>query len=342
MMKRLLFLALITVLLLAGCGEAENQQPNIDLSGIRPETTENMVPDETETVQTTERIIFTAAYISSYGIDGEMVQGDAGWYYAYTGGQMTLELTLSAENLQEEGVAVMLFLNGQPQPYALEESEETAYLHMVYPENRKECRYKVNFTPVTGEAGEMAELCVLYFPSYYSDPEPESNRMSYQEDGIRIIMARIRMEQTPPEAVLPEVMDRVQSWAVSWEDSTRSWAEGKVNWNVGFCNKMQNGTIIHDYDTLKPVDVSFQMYGDPSVEYVLVIYVGGEPVFLGGEAISVQAEDGKKLIIDAELDNSDGQGIIFAILMRKNCYGDGWEYCPEENDLKVIHLKTGE
>ena len=72
-----------------------------------------------------------------FGIhDDQKRLDESGSYYVYEGGQMCLRFMLQADgqaiiNCVEKGIGIQMMLDGQPQPYRLEEDGELAYFHTI-------------------------------------------------------------------------------------------------------------------------------------------------------------------------------------------------------------------
>lgn len=286
----------------------------------------------------------TGGIITGRGVDTEGKLDSHGLYFPYTGGEMTLELYLEAQGLEKEGVAVMLFLDGLPQPFRMEGSDQLVYQQMLYPNGGKSSTFPISFTPVTGEAGQTLELCVMYFPSLCSPADPQPLRAWYQEDGVMFCMYRVVMEQTPPEAQLPPVTDRLISWSLEYEDiDLYSWTPGNVAWNVYFNGSYTNGITLHGYTGEDPLSMEYILFGDSQDDYRVVVYIDGEPVFFDGQIPTFHPSTSQKVSLNAMLDCSglEGDQIVFAVILRRNYYGEGvgWEFYPgETSDIRVIHL----
>lgn len=323
-MKRI-FTFLMLALLLAGCGQTPDRESATDEASRRVEYA-------------------NTGYITGYGTDSEGKLDDLGLYFPYTGGEMTFDLYLTAQGLQEEGVALMLFLDGLPQPFRVEGSGELVYQYMIYPKNGRDSGVSVSFTPVTGEAGEKLELCVLYFPSLYSPAEPEIMRGFYQERGVQFHMLRIKFEETPPEAELPPVRDRVVSQGSGYETMDLSgWLEENVAWNVYFNGSITNGQILRDFEAEDLLGMEFLIYGRSEDEFRLILYVNGEPVYVDGQIPTFRLDSDKKQTLLLALDCSDirQEQIVFAMLLRRNYYGNtepGWEFYPDTSDIRLVHI----
>ena len=80
----------------------------------------------------------------SAGLHDDCPSDDYGPYITYTGGEMSMGYEIgSSGKIRESGIGILLFLDGQPQPYRLEGESTYTYLHTFYPE--KPLRHYRNF-----------------------------------------------------------------------------------------------------------------------------------------------------------------------------------------------------
>lgn len=278
-----------------------------------------------------------------YGVDTEGKLDRDGLYYPYTGGEMTLNLFIQASKMEEAGVTVLLFLNGQPQPYTLEGSEN-AYMHTVYPKDINDNIFSISFTPAVGTAGEMVELCILFWQGYGYEA------LGYYEDTFedtRFFMTRIKLEQMPPEAQLPQVKERVLSLK-TWNSD-----ESFIGRSIGSVDHYSSWELTYDtLDTLGNV-ITDQGQRDrrrfylklgkrfsipANEEYVLTVFVDDQPVVIDGKALSFQVTADQTLVAEFELDCTGLEYMLFAILLEKNCSGNavGWETYPNMFNRLVL------
>ena len=97
--------------------------------------------------------------VTLHGYAGEMPQDDLGTYLVYEGCQMHLQLALQARGLSTAGVGVLLFLDGQPQPFSLEENGAYEYMHIVYPGPKRQTVLWMRILP------RLSEMLVMYWKS---------------------------------------------------------------------------------------------------------------------------------------------------------------------------------
>ena len=69
----------------------------------------------------------------SAGLHDDCPSDDHGPYITYTGGEMSMGYEIgSSGKVRESGIGILLFLDGQPQPYRLEGESTYTYLHTFY------------------------------------------------------------------------------------------------------------------------------------------------------------------------------------------------------------------
>lgn len=270
--------------------------------------------------------------VTLHGYAGEMPQDDMGTYLVYEGGQMHLELTLQARGLSEAGVGVLLFLDGQPQPFSLEENGTYEYMHIVYP-GPKAINGIVNvyFTPIAGDAGDELEITYLLIvhPLYSIEDENDETSSSFVPVTTRPgIVTRLKFEATPPSQTLPEIKDKLISWTSVWTDLTSSdtygWTDADYRDEVRSkieIDGYEDPGISYETTADEPITVHFELMGAPTAKFGVVIYLDNQPVSVAPEDIMmVHTQNGQKLILDAEIDFSDfsGESVIYVALVPRN------------------------
>lgn len=295
--------------------------------------------EETESQGKTDPTLLLG-YISGYGMATENSLDAYGAYLPYSGGELHMELFLRFVGIMEGGVAVMLFLDGQPQPFTLGNGGTTAYQHTVYPDGRHDSILDIFFTPVVGRAGEEVELCILYLPARCAYAIKETCEGSYilkWWDEALFSMVRLKMEQDPPPCQLPEVTDRLAGWNVYNSDASitaGSW------WNGSFSSFNSASLFVESQAAVEPLYFDFEAYCNPG-KYALTVFVDGEPaLYLNWDL----EEDAQQIRVDALLDCAglEGEHTVFAILLEKDYWvdGEGWANYPDANNIKVVQVFT--
>lgn len=235
-MKRSFIMLLALILLLTGCS----------LRFTLPDETEAYVPASTATVAPTEateeptepvptapngqpRMLDEEGRIIAYFIvPNSFTLGDASdtdpfQTCGYDGGEMRLPFQYSSgRDTDLAGLGMVVFLDGQPQPFKLAEDGKYEYMHIF---TEMEGEGALYFTPVCGKAGDELELCAVLLPA--ADWFPREKReggqvklldysnpyQNYLATGV-VLQFNADPAQT---ADFPTVPDRVEELTVSEE-----------------------------------------------------------------------------------------------------------------------------
>lgn len=277
---------------------------------------------------------FKSSFIS-VGPSGIKKRDENGFYYLYEGGEMCVPFSISCDGAYaEHNIGILMFVDGQLQPYKTKNDDTYRYMHFVSPEENVQLLTDLYFVPVSGEEGETLDVWFagIWWPEY-----------SYLEDGYQGLLfgssipetgSRLKIGEPPSESELPTATDRVISWTVSQEPltskDTRGWSEEDfqikcvqnfaVNPDEPMNQRFHNvWNIFED----KPLKVRFEVYGNPFVHYGLVFFLDNEPVSMAPEDIMfISVEEGYKTVVEAEIDMTgfDGESSIYAALIPRNYF----------------------
>ena len=322
-----IIVALCISLILGGCA------PSIDPA--EDATTEPTVADnftEPTAEPTTNPTKPTGGRSGSLSMGFENTLTDEkGHFYQYEGGEMHMPFSIRASGTcAEHNYGILLFVDGQIQPYKTPDNDNYSYMHTFNPERR--ILTELIFTPLTGDEGDVLEICFagIYWPDY-----------SYIEDGHKgmIItsgamegLTRLKMSATPNTVDCPGVTDRLLSWTVSQEPltskDTRGWTEQDFQEKMEFSFKVnpdvmknRRSDMVWNISEDEPIKIRFEVWGNPYVHYGLVLFVDNEPVSVAPENLMfLTVEEGYKTIVEAEIDMTgfDGESVIYAALIPRN------------------------
>lgn len=318
---RKLMIVLLCCLLLAGCtpvaSDEPTQEPRVkDIPALQP-TVNSVIPYE----------------INSYGFDGDLHLDGDGIYYLYEGGEMCITTFHRSRYLMERGIAIFLYVDGQAQPFHTEAEPEDAYLHRIYPMTNRDTFTDLYFTPLTGEAGEVKEICVISIanPDYFitDDLVPFANPDYFITDGLVPFalqpfcsIIRMKYEATPPACEMPAVQERVLSWtSTCTERQSDQRHVGEIDWRFHVAGKSSTWGPLRGIWAEEPLTMRFELWGDPAACFGLILYVDHQPVSVAPENIMlVQPIEGQRLIIEAQIDLSDfdGSSVVYAMLIPRN------------------------
>lgn len=270
--------------------------------------------------------------VTLHGYAGEMPLDDLGTYLVYEGGQMHLELALQARGLSEAGVGVLLFLDGQPQPFSLEENGAYEYMHIVNPGLKKaDGIVDAYFTPIVGDAGDVLEITYLLIihPLYSIDDDNDEKTSAFVHATTRPgIVTRLKFNAAPPAQTFPEIDDKLICWSAEWADltslDTYGWTDADYREEVRSkieIDGYEDPGISYETTADEPIPLHFELLGAPTAEFGVVIYLDNQPVSVDPEDIMlVHTQHGQKLILDAQIDFSDfdGESVIYVALVPRN------------------------
>jgi hypothetical protein len=248
-----------------------------------------------------------------------------GPYIEYTGGEITLPFFVKTTgNLGEKGIGLLIFIDGQPQPYKTETEPEYAYLHTFYSTDSNPL-FNLIFTPITGQSGDFSEIYIssLVYPAYSLK---DGNCGLVQTSNSVAACFRIRYLQTPPTEDFPDKLPWLTNVNISSNVTASAdifnWTEADLLENIDYrfrINGQQN--IIPGITSETPIDLQYEVWGSPYVNYRLVFFVDHIPVTQGDYApLDIHIQQGKTTTIMAQLQLSqfDGESLVYAILVPRN------------------------
>ena len=297
-------------------------------------TPSDPVPEVTSPAATAAPVLPPKGPVSGGGLGAGMkydfLMDENGNYCLYEGGEMNMPFFLQARGfVSDVGVGILLFVDGLPQPYKTAENDTYQYLHTFYPPSGKEYIVNTFFVPVTGQAGDDLEIsfATILDPDYSLS---EGARGFVYTFGSVVGGARLICTVTPPasQAELPNT--RIASLTTTYVDTKSAEIGGcsdkdlmeKVEMRFYVNDVPQSGnTTIKGVTAEEPVKLRYEVWGSPYVHYGLVFFVDNEPVFAPDRwMIPVQVENGRKTVIEAELDMTgfDGESVVYAVLVPRN------------------------
>lgn len=264
----------------------------------------------------------------THGFADKSLINDNGLYQLYTGGEMYLPYSiLVTDSLEEPGIGLLLILDGQPQPYKTDEYDTYSYVHTFYPTAGSKMVFDLIFTPVTGKEGDTLELTTMHLlgPDYYPN---EYVIAGMQTNGSISGATQLIFQATPPEADEIPVTERVLSQSITYEELTSEdiagWSSEQLNNDASFefiTDHVESSYNIYSISKEKPLTIYAEVFGAPSVDWSLILYIDHQPVSVKPEnMINFNNQSGKKTLIECTLDLSDfdGESIFYAVLYVRN------------------------
>ncbi len=293
------------------------QQPT-EASGPDVPTESSALPSETEPISDMTGSVRWG--ITSYDVD------PLGAYVIYPGEEMTLQMDLEHSGRSGKfGTGLLLFVDGQPQPYKTDEEDYYSYMHTFYHRNSSK-EFTVSFIPVTGKEGDTLELCGTLVDSAYYDP---AKGVGSCMPGKAPVSIRMVYTATPPadtDLCQPNVMlSDVQIY------KTDTKATDVVGWSAEDLFKRIGTRFLVDGQTFpatryemskeQPVSLEFNLWGTTTVKYGLVLFIDHQPVVAeDGKPFMLDVESGQTSVFRATLDMTgfEGERTVYAILVPRN------------------------
>lgn len=294
--------------------------------------------EETEPAETTDPTlqlqIPAAPHDTMGGINigpkGDPLMDEIGPYRLYEGGELHMPFAIhTTGSIGDQGIGILLFLDGRPQPYKTSENDEYQYLHTFYPRSGEEYLADISFIPVTGRSEDTLEL----YAATILDPDfhiAEGITGFVYTHGSVVSSTRLRFDATPPSCDDQISNHRLIGQTSSYMDTKFSEISG---WSdMDLMEKIEahlyvNGVnderdcIVYGVTNEEPVHIRYEVWGSPYVHYGLIVFRDNEPVFAADEpGISVNVESGKKTVIEAQLDMTgfDGESVVYVMLVPRN------------------------
>ena len=335
--------------LLPGCFSAPDSigaqlgsKPTVEDIFAAPVTTAPLVPNATEPMGTTEPTKPNQSIPMGgmgFGPSDTPSIDNYGHYYPYDGGEICMPFMLEASgqtkiSCAKNGVGVLFYLDGQPQPYRVGVDGELGYFHILYPQfdvtnaEREEFYFDLYFTPVSGGKGELVEFFAnpILCPEW-TTADPETG-FKYTF-GTCYSGSRLKMNVAAPKTERPEVTERVKSVDISYTDASYleigGWSDRELIEKYSFKfrvngEKTKSNNRIYNFAASDSVELRFEVWGTPYVKYGLMFYIDNQPISAQQE-ILFDMKNGQKTVITVTVDMSDfdGECVVYAALIPRNC-----------------------
>ena len=266
----------------------------------------------------------------SAGLHDDCPSDDYGPYITYTGGEMSMGYEIgSSGKIRESGIGILLFLDGQPQPYRLEGESTYTYLHTFYPE-KPSMVVDFYFTPVTGQECDDLEMYALAILNPEYRPSVGPQQMMVFTSGSVGAGWRLKFEATPPEADFPEKQHRLYDAEITSENASYGdvfeWSEEDLRERLdsrSYVNDApHNGqNRVYNITADTPVDLRYELWGTPYIKSSVIFYVDNEPVYTSdGLPFDMAVASGEKKILTAKLDMTGftGESVLYIVRVPRN------------------------
>lgn len=351
MKRTILLLVLCLMLTSTGCGSQQPESAPPTVADLF-DNTATIPSEDTFSTQAMEETVPAPSFasissITEFGLP-EYQLDEVGHYVSYEGGEMRLpySFTYSGSKLSEYGVAIMLFLDGQLQPFRTSENDTLQNVHILYPEESigsKTVTLDLVFTPVAGNSGDTLDLTILsrQYPGWKWDHDSAG----IMEDTSSIT-TRLKLSQTPRESVRLETTDLLLDWCCEYTDASHSeykaW-EGNSMAKLSSCMRINGDGYTKD-DSLfgnqyqfsvtpdVPMELTMELLNTSGVEYGIVVFVDNQPISVEpDDLIFIDAASGQKAKLTVRIDMSTFKEYsrVYAVVVPRN-YLATFGYTSEE------------
>ncbi|GFI45001.1 hypothetical protein IMSAGC019_00311 [Lachnospiraceae bacterium] len=200
--------------------------------------------------------------------------------FTYDGGEFRLDYRFSLTGKMDT-VGFLLFLDGQPQPYKV--NEPTA----------EDQTFSFLFEPVTGSTGDTLALTVVSItnPDFQPDMESTSSYGWYHKTLESCVELKFNVDAPAAHSDLPPVREIFSQSEVREEKATAQYVENELpqyGWGGVSMDTLDSGiyyTFSCDggivYDNLRvsaPVTLRFTMCGTAGTSYSIAFFLDHQPV----------------------------------------------------------------
>ena len=236
--------------------------------------------------------------------------------FPYDGGEFRLDYRFSLTGKMDT-VGFLLFLDGQPQPYKVNDTTaEYEYCHS-FPAGEDQS-FSFLFEPVTGSTGDTLALTVVSItnPDFQPDMESTSSYGWYHKTLDSRVELQFNADAPDAHSDLPPVREIFSQSEAREEKATAQYVENelpKYGWGDVSMDTLDSGiyyTFSCDggitYDNLlvsAPVPLRFTMCGTAGTSYSIAFFLDHQPVKLGeSTSCSVALSKGGVMELEAVID----------------------------------------
>lgn len=214
-------------------------------------------------------------------------------YITYRGEEMKIPYKALATG-KATNLGFLLFIDGRPQAYSIDDFEEYTYCHVFEMEEDVEKSFDFCFSPSVGEKGKIQELTILsiYYPNFIPDMKQTSSYGMYHQ--TLEVACDIKMEANPlinekqmiTDGMLNNIfvdeMEITQDYLMGpiiqqygMQEITQEALDNNIFNLVLFEGKYYTDNYLLTSDSFK---ITFEMCGKDGTEYYVTPYINHVPV----------------------------------------------------------------
>ena len=236
--------------------------------------------------------------------------------FSYDGGEFRLDYRFSL-NGKMDTVGFLLFLDGQPQPYKVNDTTaEYEYCHSFPAKEDQSISFL--FEPVTGSAGDTLALTVVSItnPDFQPDMESTSSYGWYHKTLDSRVELQFNVDAPTAHSDLPPVREIFSQSEVREEKVTAQYVENelpKYGWGgvsmdtldsgIYYTFSCDGGIVCDNLRVSAPVPLRFTMCGTAGTSYSIAFFLDHQPVKLDeSTSRSVTLSKGGVMELEAVID----------------------------------------
>jgi hypothetical protein len=233
--------------------------------------------------------------------------------FIYQGGEFSMEYTFNAEG-KGKTIGFLLFVNGKPQRYRIDDNGEEEYCHIFSIADNKDEDFVIHFTPREGKKGETLQVMIegIYHAGYLPDMKETSGWGFYHSHMPMEYQLKMRADASgDAAAVSKNIMKelKAQEQKVSRKFLTEELVEqGYPEVTTEMLEQGDYHSITYDgrpkFDYLnvkgkKKVHVVYKVCGRSGVAYRTTFFINHQPV---SDTADVKFSKGGMAVIEADID----------------------------------------
>lgn len=233
--------------------------------------------------------------------------------FIYQGGEVSLEYTFNAEG-KDKTIGFLLFVNGKPQPYRVDENTKEEYCHIFPITDNKDEDFVIHFTPKEGKKGETLQVIIdgIYHAGYLPDMKTTSGWGFYHSHLTEEYQLKMKADASgKAAAVSKNIMKnlKVEKQKVSRKLLKEELPEqGYPEVTTEMLEQGDYHSITYDgqpqFDYLnvkgkKKVHVVYKICGRSGLAYRTTFFINHQPI---SDTADVKFPKGGMAVIEADID----------------------------------------
>lgn len=280
MKKRIWPYFLAACVLLAGCsGEPAGSLPEHP-DGENPFSSEGIVDEQ-------------ISYSYGFGVSNPPLEKDM----VYDGSPVSVEYSIENSG-PAMSTGMLLFVNGEPQPYCVGDSQTPVYMHIQQAPAKQQTNVTVSFVPVCGKAGDVLHVRFSSLLNPQNKPTSLSYTFGHSNAMTTFLPRKLEMKAAGVSAVptakepLPRRrLTEEELKKMRYTDSRGMQIDRMAQFQVQITNPEAPDQEYLDCRN-QQLTYKIQAYGGVNAEYRLIPYINHEPVWQNSIPGVVSIEEG--------------------------------------------------